>query len=178
MDRQEAESLAPGRGGVAAWAPMPPLRWLVVVAFVQACGGPSRRPPRAAPPTDPGAELGASDGALASAPAHAIPRSAIRAAVAQGLGVFLQHLELDDEPVRVGGRFHGFRIAALNDPSFWRGIDLQPGDVVTSVNGFPIERPEEAQKAFEALAVASELRVAVERDGRRLELVMPIVDDR
>jgi hypothetical protein len=49
---------------------------------------------------------------------------------------------------------------------------------VTSVNGFPIERPEQAQTAFDSLEVASELRVSLERAGQPRELVIPIVDDR
>jgi type II secretory pathway component PulC len=80
--------------------------------------------------------------------------------------------------VIVGGRFHGFRIGALRDAHFWSGVDLMPGDVVTSVNGFPIERPEQALAAFDSLEVASELRVAYERGGQPRELVYAIVDDR
>jgi type II secretory pathway component PulC len=80
--------------------------------------------------------------------------------------------------VMAAGKFHGFRIANLRDPDFWGGVDLKPGDVVTTVNGFPIERPEQAQTAFESLQVASELKVAYDRDGKPRELVYAIVDDR
>ena len=96
--------------------------------------------------------------------------------VSQGLGSFLQHVEISDQPVLAAGKFHGFKIAALRD-AFWQGVDLKPGDVVTSVNGFPIEHPEQAQTAFESLEVSSELRVAYERDGQPRELVYAIVDD-
>jgi hypothetical protein len=109
---------------------------------------------------------------------HAVPRSAVHAVVSQGLGAFLQRVDVDDQPVFVGGKFHGFRIAALRDAPFWNGVDIRPGDVVTSVNGFPIERPEQAQTAFDSLEVASELRVSLERAGQPRELVIPIVDDR
>jgi len=105
-------------------------------------------------------------------------RSAVDAVVSEGLGMFLRRVDIDDQPVFVGGKFHGFRIAGLRDPQFWNGVDLKPGDVVTSVNGFPIEHPEQAQTAFESLEVASELRVVVEREGHPRELVYPIVDDR
>ena len=64
------------------------------------------------------------------------------------------------------GKFHGFRIAALQATGVLAGVDLKPGDVVTRVNGMPIEHPEEALEAFNSLEVASELRVAYERDGR------------
>jgi type II secretion system protein C len=109
---------------------------------------------------------------------HRLARSAVHEVVSQGLGAFLQHVEVDDQPVMVSGKFHGFRIAQLRDQAFWSGIDLRPGDVVTGVNGFPIERPEQAQTAFESLEVASELRVAYERDGQPREIVYAIVDDR
>ena len=109
---------------------------------------------------------------------HTMARSAVHAVVVQGLGMFLRRVDLDDQPVLAGGKFHGFRIAALRDASFWNGVDIKPGDVVTSVNGFPIERPEQAQTAFDSLDVASELRVALERGGQPRELVFPIVDDR
>ncbi len=92
--------------------------------------------------------------------------------------MFLRRVDIDDHPVFVGGKFHGFRIAGLRDPQFWSGVDIKPGDVVTSVNGFPIERPEQAQTAFESLEVASELRVVVEREGQPHELVYAIIDDR
>jgi type II secretory pathway component PulC len=124
-------------------------------------------PPPAQPP--PVTEAPAGD--------HVVRRSVVRSAVKAGLGYFLQKVVLEDEPVRKGGQFHGFRIAALRDSGFWAGVDLQPGDVVTHVNGMPIEHPEEALEAFRALEIASELRVQYERNGAERELRFPIVDD-
>jgi type II secretory pathway component PulC len=116
--------------------------------------------------------------ALSGAPEHTLSRSAVRDAVAQGLGAFLQHVELDDKPVFIGGKFRGFRIKVLRDAAFWSGVDLKPGGVVTRVNGLPIERPEQALRAFESLESSRELRVSYERGGEPRELVYPIVDDR
>jgi type II secretory pathway component PulC len=150
----------------------------IVLAFgalalvVSGCGGTSPAP--ASPVLTPRASASATP---APAPDHSLARSAVHAVVAQGLGAFLQHVELDDTPALVGGKFRGFRIAALRDGSFWSGVDLKAGDVVTGVNGFPIERPEQAQKAFESLEVSSELRVSYERDGQPRELVYAIVND-
>jgi type II secretory pathway component PulC len=56
-------------------------------------------------------------------------------------------------------------------------VDLRAGDVVTHINGFPIEHPEEALEAFKSLDVASELRVEYEREGVPHELRYAIVDD-
>jgi type II secretory pathway component PulC len=155
------------------------MRWIssmlgAVSLGLWACGASTRAPTPAAP-------AAASASALPSTPAktpdHTLVRSAVRAAVAKGLGAFLQHVDLEDRPVRVDGKFLGFRIAALRDEPFWSGVDLQPGDVVTRINGMPIERPEQAQAAFESLQSASELRVSCERGGVSRELVYTIVDD-
>ena len=114
-----------------------------------------RRPPPAPAPAGPGRPVDCG-------PARSRRRAlGVHAVVSEGLGMFLRRVDVDDQPVFVGGKFHGFRIAGLRDPQFWSGVDLKPGDVVTSVNGFPIEHPEQAQTAFESLEVASELRVAV-----------------
>jgi type II secretion system protein C len=163
---------------------MPRTLSLAIALVLCACGGSpvatSRAPALAAQPAaSQPAAAGARPGATAPAGTdRTLKRSAIHGAVSQGLGVFLQRIELDDQPVRVDGRFHGFRIAALRDANFWSGVDLKPGDVVTSVNGFPIERPEQAQTVFDSLEVASELRVTYERDGKPREIVYPIIDDR
>jgi type II secretory pathway component PulC len=111
-------------------------------------------------------------------PSTGIRRSAIRRALASGLGAVLQHVSLDERPVFAGGKFHGFRVAALaGDPAWWRGVDLRPGDVITRVNGLPIEHPEEALEAFRSLEVASELRIDFDRDGAPQVLRYAIVDD-
>ena len=120
----------------------------------------------AARPANPGAPAGPT-----------LARSAVRDVVGRGLGAFLQRIEFDDRPVLVGGRFHGFRIAALHDAAFFRGVDLKVGDVVTTVNGFSIERPEQALSVFDSLQVASELRVAYERDGQPRTIVYAITED-
>jgi type II secretory pathway component PulC len=143
-----------------------------LVVVVSACGGAAT--PRASAPVANSATAAPPP----PLPEHTIARSLIRATVARGLGAFLQRVELDDEPVFTGGKFHGFRISALHDPPFWSGVDLKPGDVVVSVNGLPIERPEQALAAFDALQTAPELRVAYERQGHALALVYPIIDGR
>ena len=146
---------------------------LAIALTLSACGGAA---PTAAPVT-----ASAPRPAHAAAPAldeHHLARSVVHDVVSQGLGSFLQHVDIADQPVLAAGKFHGFRIAALKDSPFWQGVDLKPGDVVVRVNGFPIEHPEQAQTAFDSLEVSSELRVDYERDGQPRELVYAIVDDR
>ncbi len=152
------------------------LAWLgaCFILTVSACGGSSSA-------IEPGAGKGPVEKPGATLPAlgdHALARSSVHAAIVDGLGVFLQRVDLDDQPVMTGGKFHGFRIAGLHDAAFWAGVDLKAGDVVTAVNGMPIERPEQAQTALESLEAAKEVRVAFDRDGQPHELVYAIVEGR
>jgi hypothetical protein len=117
----------------------------------------SERPPR--PPVDSPRVNVARSGEEAYL--GVIEREGLVAIVDQGLGRFLQHLRL--EPAMRDGKFGGFRLAAL-DPA-WRGVGLESGDLITRLNGQPIERPEQALAAFESLRTASEVRVDFTRDG-------------
>jgi S1-C subfamily serine protease len=155
---------------------------LALTVLIVACGGASTAPP---PVAASRAGAGAASPPAASLPAPRPPasgepyrlvRSSVKGVVSQGLGAFLQLVELDDQPAVVDGKFRGFRIAALHGTRFWSGVDLKVGDVVTSVNGLPIERPEQALAAFDSIVAASELRVAYDRDGQARELVYKIVD--
>lgn len=138
---------------------------LATLLALCACGSTAPEPVRAAPP----------DVATATSSAHVLRRSQVHAAVQAGFGAFLQTIAVDEHPVFVRGKFHGFRIAAYAPQ--YAGIDIVPGDVITSVNGMPIERPEQALEAFRALDAAKELDVAYEHDGEPREMRYPIVDD-
>lgn len=99
-------------------------------------------------------------------------RSDLERAVVAGLGVFLQHAEL--EPVLDSGRFQGFRVLTLTPPEFWLGVDLQPGDIVTHVNGKSVEDPNVMYDTFVGLRTATELRVDSVREGKARTWSLPI----
>jgi S1-C subfamily serine protease len=101
-----------------------------------------------------------------------LSRDEVTRVVDAGLGRFLQRVELD--AILQGGRFAGFRILSLSPAAFWSGVDLQPGDVVTRVNGMSIERPPEAYRAFSSLKTADQLVVSYYRGGQPRELVFTI----
>lgn len=132
-----------------------------------ACGGGAVEPevPTAVPEVEP---------AEPERPRGVLYRDEVLETVDAGLGYFLQRVEL--EPSLSSGRFRGFRVVTLRPPGFWDGVDLEPGDVVTSINGMPIERETEAFAAFESLRKAPSLRVSILRGGEPRELVFKIVD--
>ncbi len=146
----------------------------VTSSFLASCG--HARPPVPAAPVSNAPTAAAAAKEAATVPSDVIRRSTIRSVLAAGPGAFLQKVSVDDHPVFLAGKFHGFRITGLESESF-RGVDLKPGDVVTLIEGMPIEHPEEAIAAFDALEVASELRVDYERDGVPRMLRYRIVDD-
>lgn len=96
--------------------------------------------------------------------------------VDRGFGHFLQMVEV--EPRVFDGKFSGWTIVGLYPREFWQNVDLREGDVVTRVNGLPIERETEAFAAFQGLKQARELDVALERSGKQRHLRIPIVDRR
>jgi type II secretory pathway component PulC len=110
----------------------------------------------------------------APAPATTLRRGDVVSVIDSGFGNFLQRVQV--EPSLADGRFRGWAIVDLRPSTFWSAVDLKPGDVVTSVNGLPIERETDAWDAFESLRTAPELRVAYDRNGAARTLAYRIVD--
>ncbi len=98
-----------------------------------------------------------------------IQRKELVAVLDAAPGRFLQHVET--EPRLIGGRFRGWRLASFfpGDPRF-ANLDLEPGDVVLSVNGQTLEQPDQLMKVWDALRVERALVVAIERDGQPRQL--------
>lgn len=98
-------------------------------------------------------------------PAGVLWRHEVDAALEEGLGTFLQRVAVEAD-FNLKGEFRGFRVVALGPRQFWEGVDVALGDVVTQVNGMPIERETEAFAAFESLRGSETLRVTILRDGQ------------
>lgn len=103
-------------------------------------------------------------------PEGQIHRADLDAVLRQGPAWVLGRVPLEE--VLVKGEFVGWRVMSL--PPEWQEIDLQPGDVVSRVNGMPIERPTDLFAAWTTLSVASELKIAYQRDGAEQELAIRI----
>lgn len=158
--------------GAARYTPsMRPLSFLPLVLAIAACGGSSKpaesaatKPVVEAPPPPPSEPQ----------PKEKVARASVDAALKAGLGKFLANVEVEAQLDK--GKFVGWRIVELRG-DMWSGVDLKPGDVVTRVNGFKIEREHEANAAFKSLAVASEIRVSILRDGQPAEIRFAIVEE-
>jgi hypothetical protein len=137
-----------------------------------ACGGSSAAPPEA-PLISIEEERQAAELSAPSVPTS-LERADVQSVVDAGLGRFLQTVSV--EASVDAGRFQGFRIVEVRPADAWRGVDLKIGDVVTAINGKPIERPEQAHEVFTSLKHADRLVVSYVRAGSARELALPIVD--
>jgi len=78
------------------------------------------------------------------------------------------------QPVFAGGEMKGFRVyPGANRQAFAR-MGLRPGDMVTAINGTPLNDKDRAQEIFGTLASSTEARVTITRNGRQQELVLNI----
>lgn len=78
------------------------------------------------------------------------------------------------EPVRNDGTFVGFRLVPGQEPRLFARVGLQPGDVVTSVNGIRIDAPQKGFQVMNDLASDRQIRVSILRHGMPLNMIYQI----
>lgn len=76
------------------------------------------------------------------------------------------------EPVLEGGKLAGVRLAAGADAALLGQVGLRPGDVVTRVNGQPVDSLARGREILASLGGAGTVRVTVLRDGQPAELTV------
>ena len=133
------------------------------------------------PPPDPASVPGGgaakvsepSPGARAAIASGTLQRADVERVVDAGLGRFLGNVVV--EPSLSAGKFAGWSIVGFEPAGAWAGIDLRPGDVVTKINGLPIEREVDAFDAFQAVRQAQTLEVSYLRQNQPRTLRFTIV---
>ena len=111
----------------------------------------------------------------ASPPKEALPpgvvaRRDIDGALMRGPGWLLNRIQAEE--VLKQNKFVGWRLTAF--PADWDSSGLQPGDVITEVNGTVIEKPDDLWNVWLAVAEANEIRFAFERDGKPASVALKI----
>jgi S1-C subfamily serine protease len=102
-------------------------------------------------------------------------RAAVVRTLDGGLGRWLQQVDVD--PKLEHGRFRGWIIRTLPaGDACYADLDLRAGDVVTRINGRPVERPEEASDVWDGLRTSSALVVDFTRSGQPHTLRFKIVE--
>jgi len=77
-------------------------------------------------------------------------------------------------PVIDNGRIAGVRVSAADDAALMARLGLRPSDIVTAVNGVPVDSVARGQQILESLGSATDVRVTVTRDGAPVEITMKL----
>lgn len=108
-------------------------------------------------------------------PVTELARADVISVIDAGLGRFLQDIEV--KAVLSEGRFIGFRIVRIRNVERFRGVGLIQGDVITLVNGRPIEHEGQAFEVFQSLRTAPHLEIDYLRGSEKMRLSLPIVGE-
>ena len=68
-------------------------------------------------------------------------------------------------PVLENGEIRGYRVYPARDRGRFAQLGLQPGDIVTAINGTPLSDPGQAMEMLNTLTDASNITLTIERNG-------------
>jgi S1-C subfamily serine protease len=160
-------ALAAGDGATAC-APRGPARPDYVLL-------PDEDDPAAGGHAEPAGEIGAAPAPGPRVSEGTILRNELLPVLDGGPGRFLQGIQI--RAWMVDGRFAGWEIVSYRpkDPRY-ATVDLTAGDVVTSVNGVRLERPDQLQQVWDGLRTAPALVVDYLRGAEPRRLQFAIAD--
>jgi general secretion pathway protein C len=70
-------------------------------------------------------------------------------------------------PAFLDGKPVGFKLQALAAGSIYEQLGAKAGDLIRSINGYPLDRPEKLYELYTQLQTATRFEVELERDGTR-----------
>lgn len=73
------------------------------------------------------------------------------------------------------GRQLGYRVYPGRDPERFTKLGLVPGDLVTAVNGQPLDDPSRSMELLRGLGAADNVTLTVERDGAQRLVQIPVL---
>jgi general secretion pathway protein C len=96
-------------------------------------------------------------------PAAAQPAGSLRQVISENASRLTDILRL--APHVQEGKVVGFRVNPGRDRATFEALGLQPGDVVTDINGTVLDDPSQGLQVFESLGEATQANVTVLREG-------------
>ena len=78
------------------------------------------------------------------------------------------------EPVFAGGKQQGFRVYPGRDREAFVRLGLRPGDLVTAIDGTPLDDPARGEQILSTLGSSSEARVTILRNGQQQDLTLDL----
>jgi general secretion pathway protein C len=76
------------------------------------------------------------------------------------------------QPVYQDNKLHGYRVFPGRNRQAFNGLGLHPGDLVTAINGTPLDDPSRADEILRTLNSAADAHVTVVRNGQPQDVVL------
>ncbi|HEU0224469.1 MAG TPA: type II secretion system protein GspC [Steroidobacteraceae bacterium] len=117
---------------------------------------------------------GAGGGASAAYPP---PGAASQASLADSVRQLAQDSAAANEllrpqPVFAGGSLRGYRVYPGRNRAQFAGLGLQPGDLVTAVNGAPLDDPNRGLEILRGIGQGSAVTLTIDRNGQQQQLTV------
>ena len=74
----------------------------------------------------------------------------------------------------VAGKLRGFRAYPGRNRAIFNRLGLKPGDLVTAINGQPLDDPQRSQEVFNTIQSSDHVTVTLERGGQKQDLSLNI----
>ena len=98
----------------------------------------------------------------------------VRRMVQQDPGLLDQVMRTVPSYDNTAGKLRGFRAYPGRNRAIFSKLGLQPGDLVTAINGQPLDDPQHSQEVFNTIQSSNTVAVTVERGGQKQEITLNI----
>ena len=98
----------------------------------------------------------------------------VRRMVQQDPGILDQVMRAVPSYDNAAGKLRGFRAYPGRNRAIFSKLGLQPGDLVTAINGQPLDDPQHSQEVFNTIQSSNTVSVTVERGGQRQDITLNI----
>ena len=98
----------------------------------------------------------------------------IRRMVQQDPGILDQVMRTVPSYDNAAGKLRGFRAYPGRNRTIFNKLGLKPGDLVTAINGQPLDDPQHSQEVFNTIQSSNTATVTVERGGTKQDITLNI----
>jgi general secretion pathway protein C len=98
----------------------------------------------------------------------------IRRLVQQDPGILDQVMRTVPSYDNAAGKLRGFRAYPGRNRAIFSKLGLKPGDLVTAINGQPLDDPQHSQEVFNTIQSSNTATVTIERAGAKQDLTLNI----
>jgi general secretion pathway protein C len=98
----------------------------------------------------------------------------LRRMVQQDPGLLDQVMRTVASYDNAAGKLRGFRAYPGRNKAIFSKLGLKPGDLVTAINGQPLDDPQHSQEVFNTIQSSNTVSVTIERGGARQDITLNI----